>query len=453
MTKTFRIRVRSLLAAAVVAGLFVGALPAEGQIPGLPATVVDFEPPQRMESYRVTDLKGTATTRDDIVKKARFRVVERTGNCCENYLTSDANGILYDLGGSYVNFTADEGKTWKSVRPVQPLVNGEGSLAVAPNGDIVAIEWDVYSGDHLMSYKYTAATKTWEYLEAPLHTPFYDRPWLTVVPGPFTVDGEKIPYISYVDGYPHSGTLLKSTDGLTYVETSDPSLDQSTNVESVAKLPIKGEPALDWIQPNSQSPIVPLGGGSALAPPGLFGSAWSVLDPDTQKWRAAELDAGELEGRYQVDSKGRLHNIRTVGQALEYRISRDGGRTWKATTISLPEGTSIPTGNMLDFRAHAQLGVAAVAMHVRRGKADGDLVFRLDISRDKAKVLKMYEIGLGDIDAAAGVGQQIRFDFETVTILANGKIAVSFLDSTTGPIYHLAEPALDRLGPAVAIEL
>ena len=56
------------------------------------------------------------------------------------------------------------------------LVNRlDGRFGTPEVGDIVAIEWDVYSGDHLMSYKYTAASKTWEYLEAPLHTPFYDR--------------------------------------------------------------------------------------------------------------------------------------------------------------------------------------------------------------------------------------------------------------------------------------
>jgi hypothetical protein len=30
---------------------------------------------------------------------------------------------------------------------------------------------------------------------------------------------------------------------------------------------------------------------------------------------------------------------------------------------------------------------------------------------------------------------------------------VSFLDSSTGPIYHLTELAQERLGPALAIEL
>ena len=438
---------------ALTVAVVTAAFPAWGQAPGLPAQVVDYEPPQRIEKYKVTDFGRSSSAKDDTTTKEKFRVAERTGNCCENYLTADSKGTLYDLGGSYINFTSDSGKTWKSVRPIQPLVNGEGTLAVAPNGDIVGVEWDPYSGDHLLSYKYTAETKKWEYLEAPLHTPFYDRPWLTVVPGPFTIRGEKVPYVVFVDGYPHTGTLLYSTDGLTYLQTSDPSLDQQTNAETVSKLVTKGEPKLDWIQPNSQAPIVPLGGSSALAPPGLFGSAWSVLDKDTQTWRAVELDAGELDGRYMVDSKGRLHNLKTAGTGLDYRISTDGGRTWKSTIIKLPEGTSIPSGMMLDFRANARLGLAVVAMHTKRGTGDGDLVFKLDIRGDKAKVSKLYEIGLADIDASSGVGQNIRFDFETLAILPDGRFAVSFLDSTTGPIYSLTAAAVDRLGPAVAIEL
>ena len=438
---------------ALSAALVAAALPASGQLPGAPAQVVDYEPPQRIEKYRVTDFGRSSSARDDRTLKKKFRVVERTGNCCENYVTADDKGTLYDLGGSYINFTSDSGKTWKSVRPIHPLVNGEGTLAVAPNGDIVGVEWDPYSGDHLLSYKYTAATKKWEYLEAPLHTPFYDRPWLTVVPGPFTIRGAEVPYVVFVDGYPHSGTLLYSTDGLTYLQTSNPSLDQRVNPETVPKLVTKGEPKLDWIQPNSQAPIVPLGGGSALAPPGSFGSTWSVLDKDTQTWRAIELDAGQLGGRYMVDSKGRLHNLTSGGTGLDYRISTDGGRTWKSTLVPLPEGTSMPSGMMLDFRANAQLGLAVVAMHTKRGAGDGDIVFKLDIRGNKAKVLKMYEIGLADVDASSGVGQNIRFDFETLAILPDGRFAVSFLDSTTGPIYSLTEAVVDRLGPALAIEL
>ena len=75
----------------------------------------------------------------------KWRVVQGTGNCCENYLTSTNAGRLLDFGGSYVNYTDDRGLHWKQVQPATPLVNGEGTLDLAPNGDVIAIGWDPYS--------------------------------------------------------------------------------------------------------------------------------------------------------------------------------------------------------------------------------------------------------------------------------------------------------------------
>ena len=109
---------------------------------------------------------------------------------------------------------------------------------------------------------------------------------------------------------------------------------------------------------------------------------------------------------------------------------------------------------MYDFRANAKLGIAAVSLHGRRGDSDLDLLYKLDIRTDKPRLTHLYEIGKGDIDASnSGPPAQIRFDFATVTILPSGKLAVSFLDSTTDGAMHLAEVAIDRLGPALAVEL
>ncbi|HWL66106.1 MAG TPA: hypothetical protein VNP73_09050 [Actinomycetota bacterium] len=444
---------RSLWVVAFAALIAVQALPARGQAPGVPAQVVDYEPPSSIEKFKVTNFGPSASPSDDKTTKAKFRVVERTGNCCENYLTATPEGRLLDLGGSYINFTDDDGKTWKSVRPANPLVNGEGTLAVAPNDDIVGIEWDPYSADHMLAYKYTAETKEWTYLEAPLKTPFYDRPWLSVVPGPFTINGAEVPYVTFVDGFPHTGAFLYSTDGLTYVQGSSPFVDQQGGAEVVNKLATGKEPALDWVQPNTQSPIVPLGGGSALAAPGAFQEAWNIFDPETQKWNSLQLDTGELSGRYLVDSKGRIHNLKTLGQMLEYRISTDGARTWKSTTIQLPKDHSSPGGMMVDMRANASLGIAAIALHVSTGETDGDLLYKFDITGKKPRPISVVHVGLADIDASAGVGQDIRMDFETLAILPDGRLVVSFLDSTTGPVMHLQEPIAERLGPAIAIEL
>lgn len=449
-------RLTSTLCIAAIAGLALLS-PATGQVPGVPALVVDYEPPTRIERYKVTDFGASTSSKDDRTSKEKFLVAERTGNCCENYLTTSASGRLFDLGGKYINFTDDNGRTWKQVQTINPLVNGEGTLAMGPGGDVLAVEWDPYSGDHLMAYKYDAAVESWTYLESPLHTPFYDRPWMSVVPGPFTTALGDVPYVTFVDGFPHSGAFLMSTDGLAYAQASSPFVDDDLEEPVERWIPTKPNPILDWGQPNSNSPIIPLGGGRALAPPASFGAGWSMLNPETLRWSPFSLPKGELSGRMQVDSKGRIHNFIPSAQGFFYRISSDGGRSWKDLNVTLPkEFSNSGNGLQVDFRANAKVGLAAVALHGRNGltQATADIVYTIDIRKGVPKLVKLYEIGLADTNASSGVGQDIRFDFETVTFFPDGRIAVSFLDSTTAGVYHLAEPAgIERIGPALAIEL
>ena len=47
------------------------------------------------------------------------------------------------------------------------------------------------------------------------------------------------------------------------------------------------------------------------------------------------------------------------------------------------------------------------------------------------------------------MGASVRFDFETVTIFPDGRLAVSFYDSTTTSLNAAGE---ERISPAVAIE-
>ncbi len=434
--------------ALVVAGAVVA--PAAGDAPGAPAKVVDYDPPTRLESYRYTDFGRSPSPRDDRTGFARFRVLERTGNCCENYITINRDGTVFDLGGRYINFSDDNGKTWKQVQPIEPLVNGEGTISMAPGGDVIGVEWDPYSGDHLLSYKYEAESKQWFFMEMPLHTPFYDRPWLTVVPGPFSIAGGKTPYVVFVDGFPHRGPYLYSTDGLTYVQTSNPFLDQS--LRSVEQWPPTTKSAeMDWILPNSNSPITALGGGYALSAPGPFADSWSLFQPETMSWSALELpDGSELTPRLLVDSQGRIHDVSADSTRLEYRISSDRGKTWKSLTATLPKGHSTAE---FDYRVNAALGIAVIGIHANTAEGDQDLLYKLDISSGRPRITRLYEIGKGDVDAAAGLGRDVRFDFETVGIFPDGRLAISFLDSTTGPVYTLTEAITDRLGPALAIEL
>lgn len=446
------------IGAAIAVALLAVIVPASGDAPGAPAQVVAYEPPTWTTKYKRTDFGRSPSARDDRTVRAKFRVVERTGNCCENYITASSNGRLFDNGGSYVNMTDDAGKSWESVQPIVPLVNGEGTIAMGPKGDVLAVEWDPYSGDHLLAYKYDAAEEAWQYLESPVHTPFYDRPWMSVVPGPFTdATGAKVPYATFLDGYPHTGQLLYSTDGLTYLPAKSPFIDEELEEPVTSWIPTKKSADLDWIQPNTNSPIIPLGGGRALAPPASFGGGtWSLLNPDTLGWAPFELPSGEeLDGRYLVDGKGRIHNLVNEAKSFDYRISDDGGRSWSSTTVELPEGITSTGGLQYDFRANAKAGIAAVILHAVNGNTstDNDLLYKLDITKDKARLVSLYRIGKGDVDASSGVGQNIRLDFQTVAILPNGKLVTSFLDTTTAGAKHLAEAAQERMGPALAFEL
>jgi hypothetical protein len=194
---------------------------------GLPARIVTYDPPSFVTSYPMKDYGKTTRADDDRQGKTSWRVVENTGNCCENYVTISPNGRLMDFGGSYVNYTDDRGKTWRQVQPLTPLVNGEGAIVMGLDGDVLGVEWDPYTADHLQVYKYDGDTRQWLYNEMPLHQPFYDREWIAVVPGPVTIRGTTYPWVSFIKGgYLTKEAWYYSTDGLNYLDISSKVADQ-----------------------------------------------------------------------------------------------------------------------------------------------------------------------------------------------------------------------------------
>ncbi len=436
-----------VLIACAVASLGFPAASANRMPVVLDAVVVDANFLATEASYPMVDFGRSASPRDDRRGMAKWTVVHATGNCCENYLTSNQNGRIYDFGGTYINFTDDRGKSWKQVRPITPLINGEGAIAMAPGGDVVGVQWDPYSGDHLLAFKYDASDEKWIYAEMPVHAPFYDREWIAAVPGPFEIDGEKVPYISFIKGaWPSKEAWFYSTDGINYHRASSKFLDQtlSTSQGGHNALTVGRRADSDWIQPNTNGGIFPLGGPSALARPDVpFSNGdWSVLSPKTVKWEAYTPE-DKPEGRFQVDSSGTLHNVVPKEGKFLYRVSRDGARTWKTMTVKLPPKHVIEE---IDFRANKKVGIAAVAIHGHDNKSgnDKDMLFKLDISSQTPRLNRFYEVGKGDVNGSSGVGARIRFDFETVTILPDGRVAMSFYDTTTS-----ADPALAIEGRTV----
>ena len=117
--------------------------------------------------------------------------------------------------------------------------------------------------------------------------------------------------------------------------------------------------------------------------------------------------------------------------------------------MPLPQGFSI---DQIDFRANRAAGVAAVVVHALNGSTgnDRDFAWKLDISKDQPVLKRRYTIGLGDVGSAAGVGNSVRMDFETLTIFSDGRLALSFLDSTTK--YPSPTTGQMQTRPAIAIE-
>jgi hypothetical protein len=282
----------------------------------------------------------------------------------------------------------------------------------------------------------------------PLHQPFYDREWLAVVPGPFTIDGRVVPYVTFLKGGVPKEFWFYSTDGLTYQQVTSKYVNRALSSPS-RTLTTAPSPDLDWIQPNANGGMFSLGGGDLLAE-GDLNSSWSVLDGHEFAWYGVtQADGSAPSGLYQTDSAGRLHNVVPQGTKFVYRWSSDNGATWRSTEATLPEGNVI---EQIDFRANKEAGVAAVVIHAQDTQTgyDRDLVYKLGIKQAVPKLLMRYQVGLADLGSTAGLGNDVRMDFQTVAIFKDGKLAVSFLDSTTKGTSPTT--GAQRPSPAVAIE-
>jgi hypothetical protein len=446
MTRGLGVLSRLAVAACVLAALATGAA---AQTPvALDAQVVPIQPQVTSSTYPTVDYGHDAGSTDDQQGTTTWRVVNGTGNCCENYVTVARSGRLLDFGGSYLNFSDDRGVTWFSVRPIEPLVNGEGAVAAAPGGDVVGVEWDPYSGDHLLAFKLDALTGRWTYKEMPLHQPFYDREWIAVVPGPFTIGGQVVPYVSFVKGGVPKELWYYATDGLTYTQVTSKFVDRTLSDARRQLATARGDD-LDWVQPNTNGGMAALGGGNLLGA-GDLSSDFSLFDVGALAWYGVDQgDGAQPDGLFQTDSAGRLHNVLPQGTRFVYRWSRDGGTTWRSTTVALPEGNAI---EQIDFRANKYAGVAAVVVHTQDSTTgtDRDFAYKIGIKGAGPRLLRSYVIGLGDVNSTAGVGNDIRMDFQTVAIFPDGKLSLSFLDSTTGS--NSPTTGARRTSPALAIE-
>lgn len=435
-----RPRTALLLAGGLVVAAAAAALSAP--VTALPTSERAFVEKAVNETYRVLDAKGKPKG------TAAWRVTTAGGNCCEVLVAATRDGRLIEFGGSFPAVSKDQGRTFTEIRPLTPPTSdfddsaprqaggGEGTVVMAPGGDVVGVTWDPYSGDRLQSFFYSAADKKWFYGEMPLHEPFYDREWVAVAKGPFTIRGTTAPWVSMVLSNFSRKVILMSTDGVNYFTPNNADLQSLTGGTQTRLLTGPADPDLDYMQGHSETRIVPVPGGGALslASVGSASCATQYLEADGS-WSCYEAEGFTVEGALHADSRGWLHDVAVEGDEVSYRISRNGGKSWATKTFSIPGGvTSVES---FDFKAHGKLGLTAIALHVLKDdELHQDMVMRLDTRSGSPRLVETYLVGKGDMRFTSGLDvsglienkKSNRFDFASVAILPDGAIAVAFVD-------------------------
>ena len=426
------------------ASSFAGAASPVPPTPVSGATPQPVALPVQMLSFPVYDARGRESTAD-------WRVSTAGGNCCETYVSATPSGRIIESGGTYPWYTTDEGQNWYQVKFDIPdqndngktVAGGEGATVVAPGGDVYGVTWDAYSGDHLQAYRYTAQTNSWQVADVVMKSPFYDRPWLTYAAGPFTLDSAKTPQILDVTG----GGITKdidtlSADGLNYGDPSYFSHDEAAATTVKMRIPVVANPNADWWQPHPGTGTMPLTSGGVLRfantddLTGAKGCDVARLNPDSSTWQCVKLNGSITPGVVRQDSRGYLTDVYGVngGTALALATSRDGGLHWRIVTLRPPGATRhLETSSMYDVVANGALGQAVVSARFDDAKGNGqDVVFRVDTKNAQPRRLQTYLVGKGDINTANDVtgSAGYRFDYESVALLPDGHIAVSFDDST-----------------------
>jgi hypothetical protein len=433
-----RVRKSSVVGLAL-AGLAGFAVTAFSTPPGaLPTATTKMADKAAVKKYRVVNAKGKT------LRTASWRVTKAGGNCCEVLVMATRTGRLVEFGGTYPIFSDDQGKTWNEVAPLAPstskipnpgprkIAGGEGTVVQSPDGDILGIGWDPYSGDRLQSFLYSAKDKKWYYQEAPLHEPFYDREWVAVAKGPFTINGTTVPWVSMVLSNANRELVLMSTDGLNYFTPTQRDADSVRNGAVSQYFSTAKDPDLDYMQPQAQTGLGTLG-KSILSFDRSQACKVQTLTKDGT-WACFALpNEVELTGPLFTDSRGWVHEVVHDAGEFVYRMSKDGGRHWVEKTFAIPQDMVAET---YDVKVNGKLGFAAIATHAR--KDDGtfqDVVMKIDVRSATPKLDTIYYVGAGNLKSTVGLdvtslvdGKSTRVDFTSVAILPNGKIAVSFAD-------------------------
>ena len=216
-------------------------------------------------------------------------------------------------------------------------------------------------------------------------------------------------------------------------------------------------PEWDYMQPHREMRASPIPSGGLLFPRWYSDGSNLFLDTNLQ-WHKQTLPGGLLlpSRNLVIDSSGALHSV-SCNEAnpsargcdgtfnLTHQISYDGGYTWTNFTHKWPGSLSVSDNTFeWDFQADGNLDLAVISVRVQtenNGTAsDVDLIYHIRDYRESMEADTITLIGLGDLDATSGAGNDIRFDFSSMGILPDGGVVVAYHDSTdenTDPMFAI----------------
>jgi len=364
----------------------------------------------------------------DITKWAVFDV-NYGGNANEHYLATTKDGWILNLGGNFPYWSENRGLDWHDYSPGIPISASEGAIMGTPDRDIVAMTWTGLEGDGFIAYYYDASSGSWSWQLNTIHMPLYDRPWLTVVPGPITTATGTYPWASLVTSnfWVRNGQgYMVSVDGLNYVPLSGP--PPAATIESFELDYDNPGIDFDFLTPHHDIMATPIPDGGILIPNYYGDDSDAYLRPDLT-WVARNDPSGaSIPGDHLVvDSTGALHSIAVSGTRLMYHLSLDGGENWERSEFSWPDAVEI---EHWEFQADGVHQLAVIYIRAQEAEVDTDILLHIRDYWESVEPDTITLLGKGDIDTTPSAGASERFDFASMGILPDGGVVVAYRDDS-----------------------
>jgi hypothetical protein len=127
-------------------------------------------------------------------------------------------------------------------------------------------------------------------------------------------------------------------------------------------------------------------------------------------------------------------------------LSWDGGNTWQNQSYNF---TGLAE-SIEEWEFHISGENDLVILNVRYQSAAGpdiDTVFHIRGYSESLAPDSMTFVGLGDLDSTSGAGNDIRFDFASITILNDGGAVIAYHDSSDPDPLFAVEQEMPDYGP------